>query len=1047
MRGPRLLLPLAIALGAVSVARAEVSHVASATVAGRTLEPKDRLLGFLGLAPGTPVDDVAALEDRVDEALQALGYFKKAASFTPSPDGLVVALTVEPMRLVRHVLVHGNWPVFDDEVKRRLTLRPGSRLPAEAELPALLAREAQRVKDFLIRDGYFDGDVDVVVKADGRPEWVNLDVLVHLGHWYRLTAVAVSGATVLSANDFLGFFGSHRPSWLGRLRLEALRDDAHDAEKEYRDRGYPAARVLPEFDPAHDLDRREGRATLRVKVTEKARVEVRFVGNRSLTEKQLRERVTIFSSGSYDEVEIAESVKELARLYQSSGFLEARVSSARRRSADSAGPSPETKGGSSPVEEITFIIEEGPQLKVRAIDFAPEPGAAPLTAEDKVLRGLIATRVFPRLGVIGLGEGGFVTRVQLEQDEEKIKAFERGRGYPEPRVRGELVRDPEAFGRVGVLAADVAAERGRGSDLYVRFYIDEGRRETVEAVQVDFHGAHTLDEKRVAELLALPPGAAYSADALKAAKARVADFYGTRGHPYVEIDPSRSSWNPEHTRVRIVLSVDEGPEVRFGEILIRGNFKTADWVIRRDLPFKTGDLFDRDKLALAERNLQTHTIFNGVRVVPLGLSSGKVNPVPILVEIQQERYDDWGTPQLSLGYSTDVGLSISPAYFWGNVFGGGGQAELRGEAAFDLTQTPSANVHAPFYRRLSLSLRYVHPHLFIPSLRVEAAGFIRNEQTVRLGEVESAGASASLSWVYSPSFRVFGRYQWTLATLQSIDFQHLPGYGDSSTAVPDQTRTGQLTVGAVFDDRTSFDGAKNPLMPTSGWLVAASLSAASTWLLGGDNFLVASGQVQRYQPLDDKARNGRGVSMIFNLRCDWGIPLGGATSLPAVDRFFAGGDVATRGFETDMLKTNIIRSDVSPAPAGAAYRIVPQGGNIRMLGTVELQFPITTVAGFPWMGALFFDAGTIFASPSSFRFTRDARDCGVEHIDSRVCTGDVKASVGLTLARMLTPVGPISLEYAYPITQTLAEEQWRSAPWYRHWPGLIHFNWGIPILR
>jgi len=122
-------------------------------------------------------------------------------------------------------------------------------------------------------------------------------------------------------------------------------------------------------------------------------------------------------------------------------------------------------------------------------------------------------------------------------------------------------------------------------------------------------------------------------------------------------------------------------------------------------------------------------------------------------------------------------------------------------------------------------------------------------------------------------------------------------------------------------------------------------------------------------------------------------------------------------------------SQVHPA-GGVGFRIIPQGGNIRFLGTVELQFPVTTIGSFPLVGAVFVDAGSIFDSPSLFDFSRD-----------------VKFSAGLTILRVLTPVGPLSLEYAYPLTQTLAEEQWKKESWYLHWPGRIHFNWGIPILR
>ena len=112
--------------------------------------------------------------------------------------------------------------------------------------------------------------------------------------------------------------------------------------------------------------------------------------------------------------------------------------------------------------------------------------------------------------------------------------------------------------------------------------------------------------------------------------------------------------------------------------------------------------------------------------------------------------------------------------------------------------------------------------------------------------------------------------------------------------------------------------------------------------------------------------------------------------------------------------------------------MVPQGGNIRVLSTVEVQFPIAkTFLGlpWPWVGALFWDMGAIFDAPNL------------------VQGSDFKHAVGVSLLRILTPVGPLSLEYAYPITQTLAEERWKTNPWYTHFPGRIHFNWGIPLSR
>ena len=111
---------------------------------------------------------------------------------------------------------------------------------------------------------------------------------------------------------------------------------------------------------------------------------------------------------------------------------------------------------------------------------------------------------------------------------------------------------------------------------------------------------------------------------------------------------------------------------------------------------------------------------------------------------------------------------------------------------------------------------------------------------------------------------------------------------------------------------------------------------------------------------------------------------------------------------------------------------MPQGGNVRVLSTVEIQFPIAkTFLGLPfqWVGAVFWDAGAVF----------DAWNV--------LGAGDVKHSIGGSFLRILTPFGPLSLEYAYPLSQGPAEERWKSNPWYSHFPGRIHFNWGIPLAR
>lgn len=988
----------------------ELERLESVELSGHLVDDKDRLLRFLGLGPGARFDADAIA--RIAEDLRTLGYRIVRETQDPGPRGVRLHLELKPQRVVRKIVVHGNWPLFDDEILRHLTVQSGSKLAADEELEKSLADEAARVERFLERDGYFGGSVKIVPRRGGRPDWVDLDVNLSLGDWYKLQSVFAVGNKVISDLELMDLFDHCCLRW-GRFSVQKMREDARAAEKVLRDRGYPAARVAPDFDFKRDADRKTRRIRLPIKVTEKRKVEVRFVGNRTVSDGDLRDHLTIFSAGAYDEIELADSAKALQRAYQQRGFFEARVTWQRKRAR-----------GDDEVEEVTFFIAEGPELRVRGIDFA-SLGDRPLSfsADELRSKARLETKVFPRLGAIGLGEGGYVTSTQLEQDAERVVEFYRARGFPAVKVHAEVARDPSSFGALGALGAEAAGGTAARHDLYVRFFIDEGRHELVERVEVSFKGAHIKNEAEVLKVLRMTPGTPYTDEAFAADAQRIVDLYKTVGRPYVKADFGRTTWNEAHDRVVIRLDIDEGPEVRFGEILIRGNFKTRARVILADLPFKPGDLFDLSKLEEGERNLQTHLVFNQARVTPVGFNELR-NPVPILVTVQERYLERFGSLALAGGIATDKlpnYVYVSAGWIWNNFFGFGSQLELRADFGFSELS-------------YGASLRYTDIRAFGPGWRFDFAFFVRQELTFRLGPIFTYGLTTALTRYFGLTTRIFLRYDNYLSQV-NVPLVRVAGPNDRQT-VNDNTHTAKFTLGVAWDKRVGPDGLPNPLMPVKGWLLGASVGWAFpssvdngfvNFFSSENNFVVVSGQALGILPF--KIR-GAQFHLMANARYDHGFPIG-KPALPAVERFYAGGDTTTRGFDTDQLKTEVIRS-VGPLPGGEAFRVVPQGGNLRVLNTVEVQFPIAkTFLGlpWPWVGAVFWDMGAI------------ANGWNV------IQGSDVKHSVGLSLLRILTPVGPLSLEYAYPITQSLAEERWKTNPWYSHWPGRIHFNWGIPLTR
>jgi outer membrane protein assembly factor BamA len=154
------------------------------------------------------------------------------------------------------------------------------------------------------------------------------------------------------------------------------------------------------------------------------------------------------------------------------------------------------------------------------------------------------------------------------------------------------------------------------------------------------------------------------------------------------------------------------------------------------------------------------------------------------------------------------------------------------------------------------------------------------------------------------------------------------------------------------------------------------------------------------------------------MRWDQGFPLGDAVLLPEVERFSAGGDTTVRGYETDRLATEIIKNPIAAAGDAAAYRVIPVGGNIRVIHRADLQVRLLerVWSAFDLASALFLDSGVVTNSFNGFEVSRIRQGAGMG-------------------VRIIFAGGIISIEYAFPLQPRLGDDA----------TGRFHFNFGIGI--
>ncbi|MCB9556020.1 MAG: BamA/TamA family outer membrane protein [Deltaproteobacteria bacterium] len=938
---------------------------------------------------------------------------------------------------------------------------------SSTHLATAIGLQEARMRRFLAKEGFFAGSLQIRLTSADDAGRVDMSVHLNKGRSFKIGQVRAIYRSSPGGADYrlvdppigeqelwrlfedeFGIFSSRlllyrRPFNTGRFKnaVQQLRQRFHSL-------GYPGVRVREGFfvDPCRPADRA---VRIRLHIDPRRKIEIKYSGNTSIKSSDLDQALTIYESAAYDDYELANSATQLRRLYQSRGFQQARVRFVRRKL-------PKQRG-----DRITFIIEEGPRFRIQQVIFR---GNKHIDASR--LQKEIKTRRFPWLGYVGLGEGGYLTDRQLAQDVERIVQLYRSEGFPGVKVRAHVAPHRALLGRAGAMAAALAAEResdkGRS---YVQFIIEEGEQVTVGRVSVEAlsntaplsiepgktpneaelgseePGSEELgdgvpdDGKQpaagtsaqndrpaevadrphrssqrqqplaLAQATALPrseidnalaevdltSGKPFTPQRLERAKKALVALYADRGYPYAEVraleEEVPTGAGSAQRRVDVRFTVEERQAVVFGPVFIRGNFKTREHVIRSALAFVPGQPFQLQKLRQSEETLRRLQIFSNVRIQLLDAPQ-RPQSLPVLVRVE-ERHDDHGTVEFAVGGSTDNPLFAALAYTNANTLGFGTNLELRGELGLEIQ---------------ALSGRHIDRRLFGTDLTLDLSGFVRRQLTERLGAVFTFGGIIAVSRELFRNLQ--GSLRYEVRRVRRKEDLHRPtGFRDETAQETVLTDIAGIGPALVYDKRD------HPLAPRKGFRLAGSALLASRVFGGSDDFIKFSTNGQAFVPLPF------GVTLAMGMRYDHGIPLGSRVLLPKEERLFAGGDTTIRGFEEDRAFAERVSAELAGTPGVTILRVVPQGGNIRLLLNAELQFPLwkqSPLLGRDIYGALFIDNGVVTNSLRAMR------------------ASDFRHGAGVAL-RVALGVGFLSFEYAVPLDPQLGDPK----------TGRFHFNFGF----
>ena len=957
--------------------------VAGYELGGTRIDPDEKLQSLMAsvapagepFVPAGPSDLIGqplGTIPRLARAFEAIGY---RAAITPraGAGGITLVVTLLPYERLRYVFVSGNWRIQQDEIQRRITIRPGQPLPPPGpERAAVLEREREHVIDFLRSRGFFEANVRLEARPGKVAGALDFHVLVRLGPAYPLGPITFTGNHALRADEIDPMF--RHADWLTLWNTpvpftqKQLREDMDALTKRYRALGYPGVRITTDFSVGRSVDRAAQNVRIGITVNERKRIVVAFEGNASQSRGALMDALTLFTRGSYDDYEVTASADAIQHHYQEEGRFLARVDWRRERL--------------SPDEErIVFMIDEGPVLKVRSIDFAGARALRPAELAD-----VVSVRPYPFLGI---GSGGYATGKQLEQDVERLVEHYRSKGFLEVKARVDAATSPAALGQIGAVAAAAETASRDGQDLHVRFTIDEGPRLMLASEDFRSTDGTPLPHGRqfLLDSVALRPGAAYAPPTVQADTKRLVRLFGDAGYGLAVVEPDVAR---RGDAVDLTWKVTLGPRMQVGPIFVRGNFVTRDQTILQQIRLRPGDTLNTTAVERSQRDIGFMQLFNNASPISLPEKESRRPVQPMVVNVE-ERYEQFSVVHLGVGASTDQKAPDSSFPVGVYVRAGYDNRDLLGRA-WALTSTFTYGTAI-----LKGNVAFLDRRFLGTLFRLDASFTYLNQATVRLGDIHSGGGSVGLSRELFPGVDA-GLHYNLRNTTHTEPLLRQAGPDEGTQNVTLGTTVGSLSANIEW---LRMD---NRLLPTRGFRVDAiaelALPAFSVPLrpfpfaIGDDSFLKVGLHALSVIPL------GKRIYLRHGFRYDQGLPLGGASLLPKVERYFAGGDTTIRGYQLDRARTEVVEMPLAPVDPGNpsvgglwAVEYRPLGGNLRILQNIDLQFPILP----PWYGAVFMDNGVVADSLNGL---------GV---------GQFRHGVGISPLLIRLPIGDVSLAWGWPL--------------------------------
>lgn len=608
-----------------------------------------------------------------------------------------------------------------------------------------------------------------------------------------------------------------------------------------------------------------------------------ITGADEISEKDVREAANLQANTILNPTRLNEAVQRVRELYKSKGYYNTKVN------ARLTYPTENTV-------EVRLVIKEGEKMSIRKITFQGNK-----SFDDDELEDVIQTGTWNIFS--WLTESGVLKMDVLRQDAARLAAFYHNHGFMEAKVGDPVVTQKD-------------------NALYVTFPIEEGPRYRVGTV--DIKGDLIEDKSKLLAMLKIRKEKFLNRQAVRQDSLKLTDLYAEHGYAFAEVRPliKRSETGK---RVNITYDINKGSLVYFNRVEIRGNTRTRDNVIRRDLTIKEGGVFDSKAIRKSTQKLQRLGFFEEVNIVP----KPTLNEDQMNVEVSVKEKST-GQFSIGAGYSSSEALMFMGEISENNLMGTGNRLSL------------SANLSSVTTR---FNLNFTNPRVF--DSKVSAGFDVFNWQRVYDDYTkDSTGGGIRIGHPFFEKWRIYYAYTISNTTLSDLSENASQIIIDSQ----DIKLTSSVRLALVRDTRDRI------FAPSRGSKNSISVKYAGG-ILGGDaQFTKVEGYSSWYFPMPWET--------VFHIKGAAGQAFENETGkLPVYEHFYLGGMNSIRGFKS---------ANISPIDPETGERI---GGDKMWYANIAVMFPLLKDAGL--QGEVFTDFGNVYAVEDSWDFSDIKKSAGI----------------------------------------------------------------------